>query len=152
MCGFFGKNCNKYDKLINVLKADRETFSTIDLAEIDLITGVMESYKIGSAISLVYNCGDVSSIYSISLPAGMLPRLQIRAQTKKLEDGNILLMVSDGITEAGEIRTDWLKNQIKTPYASMQQLSEAVVKEAIHKSGEQVLDDMSVIAVMLKEV
>ncbi|MBR5270813.1 MAG: SpoIIE family protein phosphatase [Clostridia bacterium] len=134
------------------LKADRETFSTIDLAEIDLITGVMESYKIGSAISLVYNCGDVSSIYSISLPAGMLPRLQIRAQTKKLEDGNILLMVSDGITEAGEIRTDWLKNQIKTPYASMQQLSEAVVKEAIHKSGEQVLDDMSVIAVMLKEI
>ena len=82
----------------------------------------------------------------------MLPRLQIRAQTKKLEDGNILLMVSDGITEAGEIRTDWLKNQIKTTYASMQQLSEAVVKEAIHKSGEQVLDDMSVVAVMLKEV
>ncbi len=134
------------------LKADKETFSTIDLVEIDLITGIAQCYKIGSAISLIYNCGEVSSVYSISLPAGMLPRLQIKAQTKRLEDGNIILMVSDGITEAGEIKTDWLKAQIKTPYNTMQELSETVVKEAIHKSGERVCDDMSVIAIKLCEI
>ncbi len=134
------------------LKADRETFSTIDLVEIDLITGIMQSYKIGSAISLVYNCGEVSSIYSISLPAGMLPRLQIKAQTKRLEDANIILMVSDGITEAGEIKTDWLKAQIKTPYNTMQELSESIIKEAVHKSGEKVCDDMSVISIKLYEI
>ncbi len=131
------------------LKSDKETFSTIDLVEIDLITGIAQCYKIGSAISLIYNCGEVSSIYSISLPAGMLPRLQIKAQTKRLEDGNIILMVSDGITEAGEIKTDWLKAQIKTPYNTMQELSEEIIKEAIHKSGEKVCDDMSVIAIKL---
>lgn len=133
------------------LKADHETFSTIDLTEIDLITGTMQFYKIGSAISLLYSNGEVSSVYSVSLPAGMLPRVQIRAQSKRAEDGTVLLMVSDGITEAGEIKTDWLKAQLKTPHESMQELAEDIINEASKKSGECINDDMSVISVMIKK-
>ena len=53
---------------------------------------------------------------------------------------------------AGEIKTDWLKAQIKTPYNTMQELSESIIKEAVHKSGEKVCDDMSVISIKLYEI
>lgn len=133
------------------LKAEDETFATIDLCEIDLITGEARLYKIGSAISLVYDNGEVSSVYSVSLPAGMLPHIGIKAQHKTIEDGNIILMVSDGITEAGEIKTDWLKTQLKTPHSAMQTKAEAIMAEAIKKSGGDIKDDMSVVCIMLKE-
>lgn len=132
------------------LKSESETFATIDLCEIDLITGKANFYKIGSAISLLYDNGEVSSVFSVSLPAGMLPHIGIKAQGKVLFDANIILMVSDGITEAGEIKTDWLKSQLKTPHSSMQEKADAIMAEAIKKSGGEIKDDMSVICVMLK--
>ena len=133
------------------LKSETEAFATVDLCEIDLITGIAKLYKIGSAISLIYDNGDVSSVYSVSLPAGMLPHIGIKAQTKTIEDGNMILMVSDGITEAGEIKTDWLKTQLKTPHSAMQAKADDILEEAIKKSGGQIKDDMSVVCIMLKE-
>ena len=132
------------------LKSESESFATIDLCETDLITGVSQFYKIGSAISLVYDNGEVSSIYSVSLPVGMLPHLQIKPQSKQLCDGNIIMMVSDGITEAGEIKTDWLKSALKTPFDSMQELAKSVMNQALKKSGDAIKDDMSIVCVMVK--
>lgn len=136
------------------LKLDYECFSTVDLMCVDLISGVAEFYKIGGAESFIYKNGGVETVYSVSLPVGMLPDVKIQGQTKKLGDGDIILMMSDGITEAGygAVRTDWLKKQICMPYDTMDKMAQDILDTAIKKSHDSVTDDMTVAAIRLTEI
>lgn len=136
------------------LKLDYECFSTVDLMCIDLISGVTEFYKIGGAESFIYKNGSVETVYSVSLPVGMLPEVKIQCQTKKLGDGDVIMMMSDGISEAGygAVRTEWLKKQIRTPYETMDDMAQDILDTAIKKAHNAVTDDMTVAAVRLQEV
>ena len=93
------------------LKLDYECFSTIDILCTDLMTGICEFYKIGGAESIVLHGANVETIFSVSLPAGMIQDIKIQGQTKRLTDGDIIIMMSDGVSEAGfgAARTNWLK-------------------------------------------
>lgn len=135
------------------LKLDSECFSTVDLTCIDLISGVTEFYKIGGAESFIYKNGNVETAFSVSLPVGMLPDVKVQGQTKKLGDGDIIMLLSDGITEAGygALRTDWIKKQIRLPYESMDKMAEDVLETAIKKCHDVVMDDMTVAAIRLIE-
>lgn len=135
------------------LKLDSECFSTVDLTCVDLISGVTEFYKIGGAESFIYKNGNVETAFSVSLPVGMLPDVKIQGQTKKLGDGDIVLLLSDGITEAGygALRTDWIKKQIRLPYETMDKMAEDVLETAIKKCHDMVMDDMTVAAIRLVE-
>jgi stage II sporulation protein E len=136
------------------LKLDYECFSTVDLMCVDLISGMTEFYKIGGAESFICKNGGVETVYSVSLPVGMLPDVKIQGQTKKLGDGDIVLMMSDGITEAGygAVRTDWLKKQIRMPYETMDDMAQDILDTAIKKCHDAVTDDMTVAAIRLEEV
>ncbi len=135
------------------LKLDSECFSTIDLLCIDLMTGIADFYKIGGAESYIYTGGAVETVFSVSLPAGMLPDVKIQSQMKKLGDGDIIMMLSDGITEAGygRVRAEWIKKKIKMPYDTMDMLADEVITAAVQKSHNEVADDMSVAAIRLVE-
>lgn len=135
------------------LKLDSECFSTVDLLCIDLISGAAEFYKIGGAESFIYKNGSVETVFSVSLPVGMLPGVKIHAQTKKLDDGDTIMLLSDGITEAGygALRTDWIKKQIRMPYESMDKMAEEVLQTAVKKCRDTVTDDMTVAAIRLIE-
>ncbi len=136
------------------LKLDYENFSTIDLICVDLISGITEFYKIGSAESFILKSGGIDTVYSISLPVGMLPDVKIQSQTKKLEDGDIIMMMSDGITEAGygAVRTDWIKKQIRIPHENMDSMAQDILDIAIKKSHDLIMDDMTVAAIRLTEI
>ncbi|MCC8169512.1 MAG: SpoIIE family protein phosphatase [Oscillospiraceae bacterium] len=135
------------------LKLDYECFSTVDLMCVDLISGAAEFYKIGSAESFIYKNGGVETVFSVSLPVGMLPDITIRGQTKKLGDGDVVMMVSDGISEAGygAARTDWLKKQIRMPYDTMDEMARDILDNAVKKSRDSVTDDMTVAVIRLIE-
>lgn len=135
------------------LKLDSECFSTVDLLCIDLMTGIADFYKIGGAESYIYTGGGVETVFSVSLPVGMLPDVKIQGQMKKLGDGDIVMMLSDGITEAGygRVRTEWLKKKIKMPYDTMDALADDVITAAVQKSHNEITDDMSVAAIRLVE-
>ncbi len=136
------------------LKLDYENFSTIDLICVDLISGITEFYKIGSAESFILKGGGIDTVYSISLPVGMLPDVKIQSQTKKLEDGDIIMMMSDGITEAGygAVRTDWIKKQLRVPHENMDSMAQDILDLAIKKSHDLIMDDMTVAAIRLNEI
>lgn len=135
------------------LKLDYECFSTVDLLCLDLMTGITDFYKIGSAESYIYTGGSVETVFSVSLPVGMLPDVKIQGQMKKLGDGDVIMMLSDGVTEAGygRVRAEWIKKKIKMPYETMDELADEVITAAVQKSHNEVADDMSVIAVRLVE-
>ncbi|MDD6483886.1 MAG: SpoIIE family protein phosphatase [Clostridiales bacterium] len=133
------------------LKLERESFATIDLLQIDLMTGVAEFYKIGAAGSIIYRNGETQSVYSMSPPAGMIEEVEAAGQPKRVEDGDIILMMSDGVTDAPLVRTEWIKKRIKTDCDSMDKLAAGIIDTAIEKGGGEIKDDMSVIGIKITE-
>lgn len=135
------------------LKLEDECFATIDLLCIDLMTGYAEFYKIGAAQSFVYSEGKVETVFSASIPAGMIKSVKVNGQRRHLDDGDTIIMVSDGVSEAGftAARTEWIKKEITSLADNMEDMADNVMHKAMRKSRDTVLDDMSVIAIRLLE-
>ena len=125
-----------------------ETYSTVDIMRVDLYTGEAEFFKIGSAESLILSGDEVSVLSSSSVPVGILSDIRLGSKKAELREGDIVLMMTDGITEAGctVSRTDWIKDIMIKPYAEMSELAKEVMDTALEKSRGIARDDMSVIA------
>ena len=136
------------------LKLDYECFSTIDLLCIDLMTGICEFYKIGGAESVIMHGSNVETVFSVSLPVGMLPDIKMQGQVKRLADGDIITMMSDGVSEVGfgTVRTEWIKKEIKKPFDTMEEMAQNMIETAVRKSREAVMDDMTIAVIRLVEV
>lgn len=83
-----------------VLQPDARVFSTLDLASIDLYTGVCEFLKIGAAASYIRKENGVESIRGTGLPAGINSQLLLEPYRIRMYDGNLLFMVTDGVLSA----------------------------------------------------
>lgn len=136
------------------LNMNNEIYSTVDLLCVDLYTGRAELYKIGSAETLMYNGDEARAIASVSAPAGIIQDINPEKKRLELKEGDVILMMTDGITEAGYTvsKTDWIKNIIIKPHDNMEQLAREVMDTALQKSRGVPKDDMSVIALRLMSV
>lgn len=83
-----------------VLQPDARVFSTVDIASIDLYTGVCEFLKIGAAVTFLRRENNVECIYSSNLPAGVNSQLALEPYRLRMYDGNILFLVTDGVISA----------------------------------------------------
>ncbi|OON94978.1 MAG: hypothetical protein ATN32_07585 [Candidatus Epulonipiscium fishelsonii] len=87
-------------KLINsnlVLKSENEIFSTIDVVLIDSTTGLATFLKAGAATSFVLRGNEIFTISSTSLPVGILRDLDLEQHEVQLQNGDIVIMVTDGL-------------------------------------------------------
>lgn len=87
-------------KLINstlLLKSEAETFSTMDVTLIDSQTGIAEFLKAGAATSFILRKGKVLTVTGESLPVGIVKDVEVETQKMQLQDGDMLVMVTDGI-------------------------------------------------------
>lgn len=91
---------------------DEGGFTTVDLLQLDLFTGQAEIYKFGAAPTYVRKREGVQRITGCSLPAGVSAQGAVRPDCTrlKLDPGDCVLMVSDGICPAGE--DDWLRTKL----------------------------------------
>lgn len=130
------------------LNMNNEMFSTVDLLCIDLYSGKAELYKIGSAETVILNSDEVRVLSSNSIPVGILSDIRLDNRSVSLNEGDVILMLTDGITEAGYAasRTEWLRNIIIKPFESMDELAKEVMDTALAKNKNVAKDDMSVIA------
>lgn len=140
-----------------VLKSSEETFSTMDLSIMDLHTGKIEFVKIGSAASFIKRKnGDVEMIKSTSLPIGIFNDVDIENFGKKLNSGDFVIMMTDGIIDAEqelEEKEKWVEDVLKNITARNPQLvAEELLEKAIEKYGNKVEDDMSVMVSKIWEV
>lgn len=83
-------------------KSTDEVLSTIDIAKVDLYTGLTEFYKAGSAPSFVSVGGIVAEVKTTSLPAGILQGVEFDKSTAVLNYGDIIILLSDGLLEIKE--------------------------------------------------
>lgn len=141
-----------------VLQSAEESFATIDLGIINLISGVCEFVKIGSAAGFIKRGDAVEVIPSTSLPAGILSQIDPELSAKPLYDGDLIIMMSDGVLESNKnnsIGEEWVLEFLQKHRHIMdpQVLADQLLETAKLNQGHQVSDDMTVaVARILKKV
>jgi len=87
-------------------------FTTVDLLQLDLFTGQAELYKFGAAPTYIKKRDGVQRITGTSLPAGVTAQGPVRPDCTRLrlEPGDCVLMVSDGICGTGD--DHWLRERL----------------------------------------
>lgn len=128
--------------------SEPHTYSTLDLSAIDLFNGSCEIVKMGAASSFIKNGEDVREISCHSLPPGALPEPEDEAQTVAMINGDMLIIMSDGVlnslgqTDNEEKMIAFLK---KCEIASPQELANAILNHAMACSHYEAEDDMTVL-------
>ena len=86
-------------EMLNMFLKNRgaECFATIDLLEIDMHTGTASFIKSGAAPSYIVRGGNLFRIASGTLPVGILSDISAEVTEFELMEGDIIVMVSDGV-------------------------------------------------------
>ena len=79
------------------LKHHSDLYATVDLALLDLQQGKLWSFKAGSMSTYLLRGKDCVKIDSQSVPIGFLPTMSVDAEERIVKDGDILVMLSDGM-------------------------------------------------------
>jgi stage II sporulation protein E len=148
-----GLDKNSSVKLINsilMLKSNDDYFSTIDLSIIDLSDGEIEFMKIGAAPTVIKRKEAVDIVKTASLPAGILDTIEIELIHRQLNDGDMVILISDGVIDTfrgGEeneekIFLDFVKG-IKS--INPQAVADIILDEAYKNSQGRPSDDMTVL-------
>lgn len=146
----FGYNCSL--KILNssmLFKSTDESLATVDIASIDLFTGVTELYKAGAAPTIVRRCGKTGKAESSSLPAGILREISFDKATIKCKVGDIIVLMSDGATSEG---TDWIRAEIEAwRDGNARDLAEHLCVGARRRRTEKREDDITVMCAILNK-
>lgn len=132
------------------LKADKESFSTADLLEIDLETGACEFLKIGSAQSFAVTAQGAEALKSTALPIGILECVEVAAIKRELKDGDAVLMMSDGVGEAGSgvAKNEWIKRTLALKNRTDGELVNLIIAGA--KARTSYSDDMTAVLIRIR--
>ena len=132
-----------------VLNADEDMYSTLDVAILDLYEGTIECIKNGACPTYIKSNGNVEQIQSITLPAGILNEIDLIVYEKDLQNGDIIIMCSDGITDSKLDTTQkgaWLKQLLeKMKTDNVQKMADIILGEAIDNGMGIAKDDMTII-------
>lgn len=145
--GFSGEMAVQMINSVLLLRGGEEAYATLDILSVDLYSGKSEFIKLGAAASYICRSGRVISVYTRSLPAGILRQVSIEKNDMLLKDGDMILMMTDGITDAmgGEQKTaQWLQEVfLPRGFANPQDAADFILRAAEEAcAGEK--DDMTV--------
>lgn len=137
--------------LINtsLINQNKETFATLDIAIVDLYEGNIEFIKSGACPTYIKNRKKVQMIKSTSLPTGIVETSKIQTFDKDIQEGDIILMCSDGILDSNieyknkELWVKYMLEDIET--TNTQKIADLILNEAVDNNFGVAKDDMSVI-------
>ena len=98
--GFDGDTALKMINSVMIMNSEEEHPATLDYGVIDLHSGMCDLVKIGAATTFVKRGNWVETIKSTSMPLGMFAEVDYDSTSKKLYDGDLVIMVSDGVIDA----------------------------------------------------
>ncbi|MBR7100000.1 MAG: SpoIIE family protein phosphatase [Clostridia bacterium] len=126
-----------------------ESFACIDLAAVDLDSGRADVVKIGSPLGFIFSEGAIRVLEGEGLPMGMLEDLRPTTLSVQLQENDILVFLSDGVTDAFGSSSD-LFDYLKTLNPlNPQALADDIVKTAVRRTGGRAKDDMTALAVRI---
>ena len=138
-------------KMINsamLAKGGEESLATLDVACIDLFTGHVSLRKAGAAGTVLRRRKKTEYLEAKSVPVGILPEIAFARSEKDLDAGDMLVMVSDGVTASG---TEWLCDLIANyEDDDPQALSERIVERAVKDRADGHEDDVSAVVLLIE--
>lgn len=138
-------------KLINsamTLNPSEQNPATLDMGILDLYSGVCDFVKLGAASTFVKRGSWVEVIKSTSMPMGVLGNIDFDRTSKKMYDGDYIVMVSDGILDAldAENKEQTMSSIIMDADSkNPRELARAILKKAMKQSKQEIDDDMTVL-------
>ena len=145
-------------KLINsTLSANSkdDMYATLDIEILDLYNGNMEFIKNGACPTYIKRGRNVQLLKSVSLPTGILNELDLVVYDYDLQDGDILVMCTDGVIDSNK---EYLNKQLWLRYLledletdDAQKIADIIIKEAIDNDFGKQKDDMSVIVAKISK-
>lgn len=149
--GFSPRAALKMVNTILLLSGVEQHPATLDLCCVDLHTGVLEAMKLGAVPTFIRTEGGVDILEAPEVPAGVLNPVEPTLLSKKLWDGDRIVMVSDGVLDAidGEDKELMLKEYIEEiPLKTPQDMAERILQFACSFSPVP-RDDMTVLAAVV---
>ena len=132
-----------------VIGREEVRFCTVDVSLFDLYEGTCEFVKAGAAATFLKRRDQVEIIRSATLPIGVLQDIEIVTQTRELQSGDYVVMVTDGVMDAlpaGEQETLMQTFIRDTEIVNPKELAHHILGRVLEWSGEVPLDDMTVLA------
>ncbi len=122
----------------------REMYATMDLCVCDLHTGETAFEKLGACPSYVVRDGEVRAIGADTLPVGVLPEVESRSFRMTLCPGDVVVMLTDGVTDAYPGGEKALREAIaKLAWLHPQAVGEKLIAQAL--GNGEAGDDMAVL-------
>ncbi len=133
-------------------KSETECSATIDLLQFDLYSGALTLVKSGAAPTFVVRRGNVFKLASPSFPIGILRALDAKQMDINCEDGDVIVMVSDGAMRGGDdcsYLTEMLRER-ELACEAPSKIADKILRRA-KAELDAPLDDISVIVVKIKK-
>ncbi len=145
--GFSPRAALKMVNTVLLLTGRYERPATLDLCLVDLYTGIVDAMKLGAVASFVITGQSVDTLEADHVPAGVLSPVEPLMLSKKLWDGDRIVLVSDGVLEAmpGDDKEEAFRDFLAgMPEAGPQETAEMVMTYALSLDAEP-QDDMTVL-------
>ena len=146
----FGINFASSLKLVNsvmLLNTKSESMSALDLFSVNLFTGEAKLTKAGAPATFIIRNGEVKKVNFSSLPIGILNDVSYESENLKLTTDDIVIMLSDGVTDIGR---QWTEDLIKgINLENLTEISKYIVSKAAEKRSDVKDDDITAIVLRL---
>ncbi len=147
-CGFEVEAALKLINSVLMMNAKAPGPTTLDMGVIDLYSGMCDFVKMGAASTFIKRGSWVEVMKSTSMPMGVLGQVDLDSASKKLYDGDYVIMVSDGIVEALEagnkeyaMSTIIQDIHLKNP----KEMAREIMRKAMEHADNVPTDDMTVL-------
>ena len=140
-----GVDCEAAARMINSImltKSGDERFATLDVAKICTDTAAVTLYKYGAGPTLVKRGERITLCQAATNPIGILPKADPYTTVLKLEDGDMLFLLSDGLDDT---LYPYIRQRLREG-GDLQTLTHAVCAKAQRDAKGIPRDDVTVLA------
>lgn len=138
---------NLINSELNLNKND-EMYASVDMSILDLYTGNISMIKNGACNTYIKTKKDIRVFSSNEMPVGIVENVELYREMCSLNEGDIILMCSDGLLDASkdDAKSDWIQDFLKNiNTTNVQKIADLIVSEAIDNSYGNVKDDITVV-------
>ncbi len=136
---------NTVNKLLAITTED--SFAALDVGVIDLNTATADFIKYGSPYGFIVGEKGIRIIEGNCLPLGILEELKPQIATAPLDDGDMIVLCSDGITDSIGASADVIDFLRSQPALNPQTLADGILNYALSVANGKRADDMTVLCV-----
>lgn len=138
-----------------LLRSTETSFATLDVVVVDQFTGAADFLKVGSAPSFIRGKTEVNVVRSATAPIGILAGIDVKPQRRRLEPGDMVVMMTDGVMDSvdrASDREEWIARLLRRCEAGHpEELMDNLLERVQAIAGEALVDDVSMVVLKMEE-